>query len=131
MPAVSSVGAPESMLKIKRGAGFERLPPALHSTLDIVRMKERRPARVLDLLKRKPGELAPLPVDVVRIAARRSRENLLRHRFRHEPKSFPRVLRVSKRHFPLAKCGSQISVPRLDARQHLIEPVYEHAQFVA
>src|SRR6185312_10577780 len=46
-------------------------------------------------------------------------------------KRFPRVLGLFKSFLPIKKSVSQIIVPGLNAREHLIERVYENAKFIA
>ena len=66
----------------------------------------------LNLFEREAGELHPLPVEVVHVAAGGSREDLLGHRFGHEPKPLTRFLGIAKRFFAVAKRRSEIVVPR-------------------
>jgi len=77
-------------------------------------MNDLDPAPVLELLHRQPGELHPLPVEVVGVAGGRSGENLLRHGLGHEAEAFVCSLGVPERFFAVAKGCYEVVVARLN-----------------
>src|SRR5690242_14682026 len=88
VPAVTAVFAIKPVLDLEILTGVDRLLPMMNRFLDVIGMDELQPGPASDALERSAGKLHPLVVKVLDGSCRRSGEDLLRHRLRHEAKSF-------------------------------------------
>ncbi len=70
-------------------------------------------------------------VEVVDLTVRLRGENFLRHRFRHEVKPRPPLFGVPQRNLAIEQRVLESVVARLDARQHFVEAIHQHREFVA
>ncbi len=117
--------------KSKWLAGLDRVTPRADVLFHIVGMNELSPAPVFHLLEWEPGEFDPLPVEVVDLTVRLRGENFLRHRFGHEMKPRAPLFGVPQSDLAIEQRVLESVVARLDARQHFVEPIHQHAEFVA
>jgi PRC-barrel domain len=74
-------------------------------------MDELPPAPIAELIQRQPGELCPLPVEIIDISIGRGSEDLLRHRLCHEMKALGCML---ARYIQHASFGSGVPILRGD-----------------
>lgn len=90
-------------------------------------MGELSPSPILYLFERQTGKFHPLLVEVVHIARWRGGENLLGHGFGHEAKPLAHLLGFSKGFFAIRQSFGEAIVTGLDAGQHRVESIHQHA----
>jgi hypothetical protein len=113
MLSIGAVGAPEAVHEFKELASLDRVLPDPDILFDIIRMDELRPAPIAELIEPQPGELCPLPVEIIDISIGRGSEDLLRHRLCHEMKALGCLLARYIQHASFVSGVRHIAVTRI------------------